>query len=61
MGERAFIVFAEPLRCYPSKDERGNEMRRLTAFTAAAVLALTACTEPTQGPAERPTHEASGR
>ena len=36
-------------------------MRRLTAFAAAGVLALTACTEPTEGPAEKPTHETSGR
>ena len=36
-------------------------MRRLAALAAAAVLALAACTEPTEGPAEQPTHEASGR
>ncbi len=36
-------------------------MRRLTALAAAAILALTACMEPTEGPADKPTHEASGR
>lgn len=36
-------------------------MRRLAACAAAAILALTACTEPTDGPAEKPAHEASGR
>lgn len=36
-------------------------MRRFTALVAAAILALTACMEPTEGPAEKPTHEASVR
>lgn len=37
-------------------------MRRFTALVAAALLALTACTEPIiDGPAEKPTQEESGR